>query len=771
MKPCFLVVGALLSMLIPAGLLARADRTPEAAASDRQSQGAAEQQSPPAPSPGDQKQLKAKAKQLVAEGNALEEQGKLLEARDKFIDAEGVISTSEARDALSRVHDAIQQDVASAISEAHRAFDAGKIQDSISQLQRALGEDPSNPAAHFDLALCYAKLSDRSDAVAHLDLAAASLKHEKQNDQLLELRSATLMDVGAPASASEVNKPLADFNAAFLESDRAPGDAQTGTDPKTATEPHNLCEQTANLQKNFPDNPAVIFNTAKCAEEDGRLADAARWLGDYARLAPTALDRSDALVLEAEAASLAALPGDSGAVVRQHFATAMRYLDYRRYDRALAEYVAAETALPNFPLTQWQLALIYEAYGDVEHARERFAHFKQLEPDPQKQNDAQLHLDSLAGRRADYDGMIEDAQDMLSELLTRAMGLDLEGVKHKAKLSRHARHHASRRYKEAANASEKLSPAYVDRQLTSAREILELATEIFPLGAEANEMLALIYLEGNNWPAALRCFDAVAAQGFPVSFYAQENSAHDPRMVHGTKAEVGNNTMRLVYLSNYNNDKKIAEAPDVAAGDDDLGNLVVDAAEPPDLEAGAQTIAASDLLGVSTDKNFVVLKTKTDQIYLAPVYMLAAPPFEGPAARALGNEYTRLFIRYLGYEQAKLGKEGMTSGEKFKLGMSIAMIGLSVAGTVETMGLGGVSAYGAGLRAADLVHALQVYRSAKMGLDIAKLTYRGSSLLGTLSVDTKTLEHAGQDQRRAIDGIRFRMIPSQPLQLKFREKF
>ena len=57
-------------------------------------------------------------------------------------------------------------------------------------------------------------------------------------------------------------------------------------------------------------------------------------------------------------------------------------------------------------------------------------------------------------------------------------------------------------------------------------------------------------------------------------------------------------------------------------------------------------------------------------------FAIPARPSSG-VSRSFGNEYTRLFIRYLCYEDAKLGKEGIITGEKFKLGFEIVWIGVS----------------------------------------------------------------------------------------------
>jgi tetratricopeptide (TPR) repeat protein len=714
------------------------------------------------PAKADKKQLEAQAKQLIAEGKALEQQGKLAEAKDKYVDAVGVVSTGDALSAINRIDDKEKQQIESLLSEAHRLYDTGKVSESVQQLRQGLEMRPAHPTLHYDLALCYLKPGDRANAALHLDLASGALPNRKERTELLELQSTVLMGTAPPAASGDGKNALAGFNETYLQEDRDLGD--------TKARGGGLCDQTIALRDAFPSNAAVVFNSAKCAEEDAHPEVAARQLAEYIELAPNALDREDAKLFQEDLQSLAGLRGDSGQLVRRHYANAARYLDYRRYDRTMAEYQAAAQALPDYPQMPWQLGLLYEAYGNIAKAREQFSRFQQLTPDAARKSEAGFHLSNLEGHRAVYDANVDEAQDILSGLLASSMGLDTEGAKHKTKLSYRQWRWASHRYKEATRATVKLPEPYVERELNRARQDLDAGTELFPLGAEAHELLALICLQGNNWPEAFRSYDAVASQGFPVSFYAQVNSARDSKVVRATKVEIGTDAVRLVYLSSYDPKKQISVPPAKPPGQDNLGNLVVSAAQPPDAQAEALTIRAGDLKGIETDKNFAVLKLAKDRIYLAPLNMLSETPFEGGASRTFGNEYTRLFVRYLGYESAKLGKEGMTAGEKFKLGFEIARIGMGVG----MMGVGAPVAYGSAVRMARLAHALQVYRTYRSvaggvrDVDMADATMR---LADDLQMSATALERAISDQQRAIVGTQFKIIPTQQNQLKFREKF
>lgn len=710
------------------------------------------------PGQKDKKQLQAQAKEVVAEAKVLEEKDRLSQARDRYVDAEGILSTGEALAAIRRINEKQKEQVESLIADAHRLYDEKKFSETLQPLQNGLDIQPANPALHYDAALSHLTLNDRTNAALHLKSAIGAVSNEKERAELLERLSSVLMGTDLPDLTEQARNMLSVFNANYLQEDR---------DSDTRTSSVSLCQRTREMKSAFPLNPAVAFNSAKCALEEARPDEAARHLSDYLQLAPHALDKTEAAAQRENLLSLGSLRGESGELVRQRFATAARLLDYHRYDRAIEEYERAAEALPDYPQTEWQLSLLYEALGNVPKSRAHLLRFQQLEQLEARNSEAGLHLSTLEKRQAVYDANVSEAEDIIADLFLSSMGIDTAGAKHKAKLSYRQWRWASHRYKEATRASQRLSQPYVERELNRAREDLESATELFPLGAEANELLALISLQGNNWPEAYREYDAVASQGFPVSFYAQVNSEQDSKLVRATKVEISTDAIRFVYLSSYDPKKQVSLPPDRPAGEDDLGNLVVSAKRPPDADAESFTIRFGDLKGIETDKNFVVLKLQKDKVYIAPLNMLSEVPFEGRASRTFGNEYTRLFVRYLGYEEGKLGKEGMTTGEKFKLGFQIARIGVSVGMMAAT----GPVAYGSAVRMAQLVHALRVYHSVMQGVRAVDATDAGMRLADDVQMDAATLERTVNDERRTIEGMEFKIIPTQPFQPKFREKF
>jgi tetratricopeptide (TPR) repeat protein len=111
-------------------------------------------------------------------------------------------------------------------------------------------------------------------------------------------------------------------------------------------------------------SPSATFDFANCAETNGRAAEAVRLLERYLELSPTALDRDEVHARIADLKALLSLPGQNGIEIRHLYASVYGSLAERRYDRALADLNQASDLAPDFPLTKWKLALLYEAMGD-----------------------------------------------------------------------------------------------------------------------------------------------------------------------------------------------------------------------------------------------------------------------------------------------------------------------------------------------------------------------------------------------------------------------
>ena len=441
--------------------------------------------------------------------------------------------------------------------------------------------------------------------------------------------------------------------------------------------------------------------------------------------------------------ALLTVEGPNGAEIRRLHAAAYAALSERKFDRALASFKKAEDLAPEFGRTKWKLALLHEAMGDVEEARTSFTAYQELMPDQSDKDEAALHLSTLDVRRTKYDEEVDAAGDIVADLFNRAMNLTWnEDESRKALRAKRARvkKKEEKRIADRMVGGFAIPFAYAQQQLAKASEHLQVALALFPLGAEANELMGLVFLQANDGHAAMRSFDVVASQGLPVSFYAELRDRKQDRAV---KCELSHDRIRLIYLSSY--DKKGNPAPPgKPAGDDGLGDLVIDPTSDRKAQFDSLDIALSDIKKLETVSGVLRVRLGKQDIMLSPIYLPSFTPVMGPQARRFANNYTRLFVRYPGLEDAKLGTEGMTGGEKFEMGMKIADASMGMA----MGGFGGINAIGS---VQDAISIARTIQAAKV----------------SLSVSFATWEKSADDQQQLLAGKAFKAIPMQPVSLAF----
>jgi hypothetical protein len=489
-------------------------------------------------------------------------------------------------------------------------------------------------------------------------------------------------------------------------------------------------------------SPSATFNLANCAESNGRSADAVRLLDKYLELSPAALDSEQAHARVVDLKSLLTLPGQKGLEVRRLYASVYAALAERKYDRALADLKKASDLAPDFPLTKWKLGLLYEAMGEVDLARSNFAHYQELTSDQSAKDEAALHLGTLEMKRVKYDEEIDEAQDILSDLFSRAMKLPFDGSENRSAL-RVKRARAKKKEENKARnrvGGFAIPYAYAQQQLGRAGEHLQIALALFPLGAEANELMALIFLQANDGRAAVKNYDVVASQDLPVSFYAEMRGHKQDQAV---KVELHRDRLRLIFLSSY--DKKGNVVPPARpAGEDGLGDMVMPSSVDRHSGFDSLDLTLADIKRIETDKGVLKLKLVQQELYLSPIYLPSFTPIEGPPARRFANNYTRLFVRYPGLEDSKLGTEGMSGGEKLKMGYDIASASVDIAMS--------------GFTAISAISSVQ---------DVVNITRTIHSAMNSLSVSFATWEKSVDDQQQLLAGKSFKAIPLQPVSLAF----
>ncbi len=721
------------------------------------------------------KALEAHAKAMIAEAKSLETAGQLAEARIKYAESQAMLETKEALEGIKHLDGEIHKQVNDALNRSRKLYEAHKYKEALADLEQATKVGASEGVLSFNLALCHFQLGERDKAVENLDNAIRDTQDPKVKQRLRQLLTSLVTgENGGGANEKEKDRVLqfnhlADslgFDASlqndFLESDVATDDEAFSTadappahiskaslqqDLVPRSNSHSVSNHKSNTcaaleeLKSEVRSPSTLFDRANCAEIGGRPEEAVALLQQYKESAPQALDSERVQARIAELQSLLVLPDPQGAEIRKLYAAAYTHLAERKYDRAIAGFERAKSVSPDFALTYWKLALLSEAMGNLDRARVNFVRYQQLAQDQSAKDEAEFHLATLDAKRSKYDEEVGDAEDILSELFNRAMNLtfNLDGSR-SAIRARRAQVRKKQDQKKDQNrvGGFAIPYAYAQQELGRASEHLQVALALFPLAPEANELMGLVYLQANDGRAAVKNYDAVASQGLPVAFYA-EMRGH--KLDHAVKCELTRDKVRLIFLSSY--DKKgNSTPPDKDAGEDGLGDLTL-ASSNARQAFDSIDLSLSDIKKVETNRGLLTLKLAKQEFTLAPIYLPSYTPVEGPPARRFANNYTRLFIRYPGLENSKLGAEGMTGGEKFVMGYKIASASLNIATSLNPMG------------------AIEAAQSA---ISIARTIH---SAMASLSVTFASWERSVDDQQELLSGPSFKTIPTEPMNLTF----
>ncbi len=716
----------------------------------------------------ERKALEQQAKTFIKEAKDLEKAGNFLAARKSYATSQSFVDTKQTAEAIKRIDVEIRKRIKDALHKARGLYDQGNFKAAADSLEQAVLQTGSSPMFSLNLGLCYQRLGDRALSLAHLDQAVMGIPDPKRKLKIRQLRTSIdtgeqfsglknedldrlnkinqLMErIGFEASLDEAQPALlsqSDVGSPALRNTVSP---VTPDSRKPALRSVSLCQTLNALQGPLSLTPSMSFNLANCAELNDRPADAAKFLTRYLESSPKASDAERVRLRILRLKELAGFEDQKGAKVRSLYGSAARSLESREYGRALQDLQQAALASPDFAPTQWRLALMHEGMGNVELTRRHFGLYRQLEANATAQQEADLHLETLDAKRNKYDEEVGLASEILSDLFNRAMNLTFNGLEDRASQYK-------RRAKERARVAAKqkvrmvggftIPFAYAQQQLAEAGEHLASALVLFPLGAEANQLMGLVYLQANDGRSAMRSFDVVASQKLPVAFYAEMRGRNKD---HAVKCELTRDRLRLIYLSSY--DKKAKPLPPAKpAGEDGLGDLFIDPFTERQQDFESLTLETASIKKMETKNGHLLLKLAKEDLTLSPIYLPAPPPSDGPAARRFGNNYTRLFVRYPGMEESKLGNEGLTGYEKVKLGYDIANAAYGIAGSLNPIGA---------------IGALQTF--VQISREIHTVT---KSLQISFAAWIRTIE----DQQDLQSGNSFKPIPTEPTKLNFVEE-
>lgn len=714
----------------------------------------------------EKKELTAQAKAIVAEAKALESSGKLTEARAKYAESQALIETNEATDAIKRLDEQIHRRVDDALTKSRKLYESGKYPEAAALLDEAAKLGHASATLSYNRALCHYQLGNREKAVEDLNQAIRSTPDpkikmkEKQilayfstGDNRLNVTDKERID-SLDRLLDKVGQDAVLGDGPQAEEDDPPVALPISSRPVNSSAPNvhsvtahraSVCADLDALKDTLVSSAPAVFNRANCAESNARPGEAVRLLQHYLELSPNALDAADVKQRIADLQSQLALPGSNGAEVRRYYAAAYSDLAEGQYDRALASFTRAKELAPDFPLTYWKLALFHEAKGDVDSARVNFLKFQQLAAEQSAKDDAALHLSTLDLKKSKYDEEVEAAADIVEDLFNRGMNLTFNfDEKRGALRANRAKIKKKKEQKAFQNVvgGFAVPHAYAQQQLARVSEHLTVALALFPLGVEANELMGLVFLQANDGRSATKSFDVVSSEGLPVSFYAEMRGGH--KFDHAVKCELTRDQIRFIFLSSYDK-SQTPIPPDKNAGEDGLGDLTLKQGEQRQ-PFDSLEFSINDIKKVETHSGMIGIKLAKEQFALSPIYLPTFTPVQGPQARRFANDYTRLFIRYSGLEDSKLGAEGMTGGEKFMMAVNMADAGFNIATNLNPVG------------------AISATQSA---ISIAR-TIQGA--VESLRVNLASWERSAQDQQQLLAAQAFKSIPSEPVSLGFMQE-
>jgi tetratricopeptide (TPR) repeat protein len=664
----------------------------------------------------------SEAKRLTSLGRNAEKQGHLLEARQQFLASEHVLFTEDAEKGLERVAQAADQQVKALMSDAAQAYAAEKFPTAAQLLESAGALHPGNLAIGCNLGLTRYQLGSTDEALTLLDQCVGALRDKGPRRQLAELytalESGDRLSVAPPAARQQVAR----LNDAILqESDRdILSDDDDGGAPVVPA--GGLCTQIKQAQAGLLKHPGMLFNLAKCAESEGRLADAIRLLTDYGQAAPKAADSDNVQARLVVLKALAALPDPKGTVVRALYVSAAQHVEARAYDQAIADYQKADEAVADFVESKRRLALLLEAQGQIEPARTYWRQVILADTIEESRQQTQLIVDGLNTEKAQYGELVGAARQFLNDLVGRSL---LEG--------------------------EPVGRIYAAYQLQLANEKIQAAAFLLPLASEGNLLQAFTCSQMNDFRCVRASFDAQRSLTLPVSFYGgvfykaveAKKRATQPRTYGKFEFEKG--TLRFAEISTVNPKKRTAKPPALGAGEDRLGRL--GAAEGL-RSTGFQgfTVAAGAIKHLETKDGILYLevddrKVAHRKMFIEPLSFVLDVPPSGPGARRYMNNYINIAESYGGVEKARLGKESTTAGEKLKMIYNIATIGLNVTSVM--------------------------FGDFFSLIDVAT----GVNGLGhSIGLSQRQVRLVAMEQRQVVHGIPFKTIPSEPVSLSFRKE-
>ena len=592
------------------------------------------------------KVLEAEAKRLMTVAEQAERAGRLLDARASYLAAEQNLYSKDAENALERVAALIARKVTGLVNDAARAYGAGDFAKAAELLGSAALLEPANAPLLCNLAAVSYKQRREETAVELLDECLATLPDRDSARAFAEMRTA-LVTADWSVVAEPLKAQVMRLNEHILRVGTEQPPLENQPQGRRITARAAVCESLSQMPASVSIRPAMSFNRAACAEFDNRLAEAIESLTAYRHATPAPTDTGEIEARLAALHALAALPGETGDVVRRLHASAKTHAAERQFAEALADYRQADRALGGYSDTERQLAALFEARGQVDSAVKYWQSVLAHDVSNRWRAEASSALDELPAQKARYEQLIGESRQSLRDLLEGPL---LSG--------------------------RTLGHFYAADVLQRANASLQSAAALFPLAPEVNALQAFICMQLNDFVCVRGRLDMLQQFGHPAFFYASvfDNAVkgdHRPQESRTyVKFELDRNTVRMATISTAKPKKRTATVAAVPAGEDRLGNVGV----PEGLGTtgfDGTTVRNTAISHLESRNGLLYLELndatlKHRKMFIEPLSLAVVLPAEGAGARKYINQYLGIIAK--SGDVPELGSESITVREK--LGMA-----------------------------------------------------------------------------------------------------
>ena len=341
----------------------------------------------------------ARAKQIAKEGEALYKKKQWADSRSRFVDAMRLDNSPKYGAYVGAIDAQIDRLIRKSLGEAESLHSKKQYPQALAKLDETKAWRAVDPTVSYNRAIVLHDQGRVSEALKEIEQAASQLSGDERM-RLLQLQTQWQTGEAVKAPTAEREESAKALNEAL-----ASGEGLA-----------DVCAQVRALAGGSTKTPSLLFNLAKCAEADGHLDEAAKYLDEYLAAAPNATDGD---TIKAGVDEFQALAKRAGAAVIALYGEADSAAKQGHYKAATDILLKAATAAPSLPETQLKLARLYQASADAPAAKAAYDRYLTLKKDPMLAGAAKQEADALTQRSLQYETIMGPARERFETWLHR----------------------------------------------------------------------------------------------------------------------------------------------------------------------------------------------------------------------------------------------------------------------------------------------------------------------------------------------------------------